>query len=84
VTATTDWVARAEAFAPATTPFVDGAERAAADGAVLLLRSAEPVRRDAASVATPFGGFGDSGGGRDRALQALDASSAPRTTWFAL
>jgi gamma-glutamyl-gamma-aminobutyraldehyde dehydrogenase/4-guanidinobutyraldehyde dehydrogenase/NAD-dependent aldehyde dehydrogenase len=39
---------------------------------------------DAASVTTPFGGFGDSGGGRDRALQALDAYSAPKTTWFAL
>lgn len=39
---------------------------------------------DAASVTTPFGGFGDSGGGRDRSLQALDAYSAPKTTWFAL
>lgn len=39
---------------------------------------------DAASVTTPFGGFGDSGGGRDRALQALDASSAAKTTWYAL
>ena len=39
---------------------------------------------DAASVATPFGGGGDTGGGRDRSLAALDAWSAPKTTWFAL
>jgi acyl-CoA reductase-like NAD-dependent aldehyde dehydrogenase len=39
---------------------------------------------DAASVATPFGGGGDTGGGRDRSLAALDAYSAPKTTWFAL
>jgi hypothetical protein len=31
---------------------------------------------DAASVATPFGGGGDTGGGRDRSLAALDAYSA--------
>ena len=39
---------------------------------------------DAASVTTPFGGGGDTGGGRDRSLAALDAYSAPKTTWFAL
>jgi len=39
---------------------------------------------DAASVSTPFGGGGDTGGGRDRSLAALDAYSAPKTTWFAL
>jgi len=44
VTGTTDRIARAEAFRPATTP---------------------------------------GGGGRDRALQARGASSAPETTWSA-
>ncbi|MCD2196617.1 aldehyde dehydrogenase family protein [Actinomycetospora endophytica] len=39
---------------------------------------------DAASVTTPFGGGGDTGGGRDRSLAALEAYSAPKTTWFAL
>ncbi len=39
---------------------------------------------DAASVSTPFGGFGASGSGRDRSLAALDAYSAAKTTWIDL
>ena len=39
---------------------------------------------DAASVTTPFGGFGASGSGRDRSLAALDAYSAVKTTWIDL
>lgn len=39
---------------------------------------------DASDVITPFGGFGESGSGRDRSLRALDAYTAPKTTWIHL
>jgi gamma-glutamyl-gamma-aminobutyraldehyde dehydrogenase/4-guanidinobutyraldehyde dehydrogenase/NAD-dependent aldehyde dehydrogenase len=39
---------------------------------------------DAGDVMTPFGGFKDSGYGRDRSLHALDAYSALKTTWINL
>jgi gamma-glutamyl-gamma-aminobutyraldehyde dehydrogenase/4-guanidinobutyraldehyde dehydrogenase/NAD-dependent aldehyde dehydrogenase len=39
---------------------------------------------DAGDVMTPFGGFKDSGYGRDRSLHALDAFSALKTTWINL
>lgn len=39
---------------------------------------------DAASLATPFGGFKASGHGRDRSLHALEAYTALKTTWVAL
>ena len=37
---------------------------------------------DASDVITPFGGFKDSGSGRDKSLHALDAYSALKTTWI--
>jgi NAD-dependent aldehyde dehydrogenases len=39
---------------------------------------------DASDVMTPFGGFKDSGSGRDRSLHALDAYTALKTTWIDL
>jgi gamma-glutamyl-gamma-aminobutyraldehyde dehydrogenase/4-guanidinobutyraldehyde dehydrogenase/NAD-dependent aldehyde dehydrogenase len=39
---------------------------------------------DAGDVMTPFGGFKDSGYGRDRTLHALNAYSALKTTWINL
>ena len=39
---------------------------------------------DASDVITPFGGFGDSGSGRDKSLHALDAYTALKTTWINL
>jgi acyl-CoA reductase-like NAD-dependent aldehyde dehydrogenase len=39
---------------------------------------------DAGDVMTPFGGFKDSGYGRDRSLHALTAYSALKTTWINL
>ncbi|WP_214317587.1 aldehyde dehydrogenase [Nonomuraea sediminis] len=39
---------------------------------------------DASDVITPFGGFKDTGTGRDKSLHALDAYSALKTTWIAL
>lgn len=39
---------------------------------------------DMLDVITPFGGFGASGGGRDKSLHALDAYSALKTTWVDL
>ena len=39
---------------------------------------------DAASLATPFGGMKDSGHGRDRSLQALEAYTQCKTTWISL
>jgi len=39
---------------------------------------------DAGDVMTPFGGFKDSGYGRDRSLHALNAYSALKTTWINL
>jgi len=39
---------------------------------------------DASDVMTPFGGFKDTGAGRDKSLHALDAYSALKTTWFDL
>ena len=39
---------------------------------------------DAASLATPFGGMRDSGHGRDRSLQALEAYTQCKTTWISL
>jgi gamma-glutamyl-gamma-aminobutyraldehyde dehydrogenase/4-guanidinobutyraldehyde dehydrogenase/NAD-dependent aldehyde dehydrogenase len=39
---------------------------------------------DASDVMTPFGGFKDSGHGRDKSLHALDAYSALKTTWINL
>jgi len=37
---------------------------------------------DALDVATPFGGFGQSGYGRDLSLHALDKFTGLKTTWF--
>ncbi len=39
---------------------------------------------DASSMATPFGGFRDSGHGRDRSLHALEAYTQLKTTWISL
>ncbi|MFI9560452.1 aldehyde dehydrogenase [Nonomuraea endophytica] len=39
---------------------------------------------DASDVITPFGGFKDTGTGRDKSLHALDAYSALKTTWISL
>ena len=39
---------------------------------------------DVSSLATPFGGFKDSGHGRDRSLHALDNYTALKTTWVGL
>jgi gamma-glutamyl-gamma-aminobutyraldehyde dehydrogenase/4-guanidinobutyraldehyde dehydrogenase/NAD-dependent aldehyde dehydrogenase len=39
---------------------------------------------DASSMATPFGGFKDSGHGRDRSLHALESYTQLKTTWFSL
>ncbi len=39
---------------------------------------------DASSLATPFGGFKQSGHGRDRSLHALDAYTQLKTTWISL
>lgn len=39
---------------------------------------------DVADVITPFGGFKNSGSGRDRSLHAFDAYSALKTTWISL
>jgi len=39
---------------------------------------------DAASLTTPFGGFADSGHGRDRSLHALDSYTQLKTTWISL
>jgi len=39
---------------------------------------------DVADVITPFGGFKNSGSGRDRSLHALDSYSALKTTWINL
>ena len=39
---------------------------------------------DMLDVITPFGGFGASGGGRDKSLHAIDAYSALKTTWVDL
>ncbi len=39
---------------------------------------------DASSMATPFGGFKDSGHGRDRSLHALEAYTQLKTTWISL
>jgi acyl-CoA reductase-like NAD-dependent aldehyde dehydrogenase len=39
---------------------------------------------DVADVITPFGGFKQSGSGRDRSLHALDSYSALKTTWINL
>lgn len=39
---------------------------------------------DASDVITPFGGFKDSGSGRDKSLHALDAYSNWKTTWIDL
>ncbi|WP_132879070.1 aldehyde dehydrogenase family protein [Tamaricihabitans halophyticus] len=39
---------------------------------------------DASAITTPFGGFKDSGHGRDRSRHALDNYTAVKTTWLAL
>ena len=39
---------------------------------------------DVSDVITPFGGFKDSGAGRDRSLHALDGYSGLKTTWVNL
>ena len=39
---------------------------------------------DQANMTTPFGGFGASGGGRDRSLHALGQYTNLKTTWIAL
>jgi gamma-glutamyl-gamma-aminobutyraldehyde dehydrogenase len=37
---------------------------------------------DALDVTTPFGGFGQSGYGRDLSLHSLDKYTALKTTWI--
>jgi acyl-CoA reductase-like NAD-dependent aldehyde dehydrogenase len=39
---------------------------------------------DASDVITPFGGFKESGSGRDKSLHAIDAYTALKTTWIDL
>ncbi|GAB3404409.1 aldehyde dehydrogenase family protein [Schumannella luteola] len=39
---------------------------------------------DVADVITPFGGFGQSGAGRDRSLHALESYTGLKTTWIQL
>ncbi|MEC3975447.1 aldehyde dehydrogenase family protein [Amycolatopsis sp. H20-H5] len=39
---------------------------------------------DASDVITPFGGFKDTGGGRDKSLQAFDFCTGIKTTWIDL
>ncbi|TFD86568.1 aldehyde dehydrogenase [Cryobacterium serini] len=39
---------------------------------------------DASDIITPFGGFKNSGSGRDRSLHAFDAYTALKTTWINL
>ena len=39
---------------------------------------------DVADVITPFGGFKNSGSGRDRSLHAFDGYTALKTTWINL
>jgi gamma-glutamyl-gamma-aminobutyraldehyde dehydrogenase/4-guanidinobutyraldehyde dehydrogenase/NAD-dependent aldehyde dehydrogenase len=39
---------------------------------------------DVADIIVPFGGFKNSGFGRDRSLHALDSYSALKTTWINL
>jgi acyl-CoA reductase-like NAD-dependent aldehyde dehydrogenase len=39
---------------------------------------------DVSSLMTPFGGFKQSGHGRDRSLHALEAYTQLKTTWVAL
>nr|WP_042189083.1 aldehyde dehydrogenase [Kibdelosporangium sp. MJ126-NF4]CEL18649.1 Aldehyde dehydrogenase [Kibdelosporangium sp. MJ126-NF4]CTQ98133.1 Aldehyde dehydrogenase (EC 1.2.1.3) [Kibdelosporangium sp. MJ126-NF4] len=39
---------------------------------------------DASDVITPFGGFKDSGSGRDKSLHALDGYTGLKTTWITL
>ncbi len=39
---------------------------------------------DQSEMTTPFGGFGASGGGRDRSLHALEQYTNLKTTWIAL
>jgi gamma-glutamyl-gamma-aminobutyraldehyde dehydrogenase len=39
---------------------------------------------DASDVITPFGGFKDSGTGRDKSLHALDGYTGLKTTWIDL
>jgi len=37
---------------------------------------------DESSVITPFGGFKDTGAGRDKSLHAIDSYTALKTTWI--
>jgi acyl-CoA reductase-like NAD-dependent aldehyde dehydrogenase len=39
---------------------------------------------DVGPLTTPFGGFKDSGHGRDRSLHALDSYTQLKTTWISL
>ncbi|MBA3388613.1 MAG: aldehyde dehydrogenase family protein, partial [Rubrobacter sp.] len=39
---------------------------------------------DASDVTVPFGGFGESGNGRDKSLHALDQYEQLKTTWMDL
>jgi hypothetical protein len=67
-----DWLARAAAIEPRTELFIDGRFVPAASG------------RTFDDVTVPFGGFKQSGFGRDKGLQALDGYTQLKTTWIDL
>jgi acyl-CoA reductase-like NAD-dependent aldehyde dehydrogenase len=42
------------------------------------------LARDSADITVPFGGYKQSGFGRDKGLAALDGYTVLKTTWFDL
>ncbi|MEK0098156.1 hypothetical protein WDA79_06525 [Streptomyces sp. A475] len=90
---TTDTYATSQQYAATldfrTRVFIDGCWTVAADGATFGPPSTPPRAResrgpvDALSPATPFGGFEQSGLGRDLSLHSFDKYTGLTTTWIA-
>ncbi|MFT4082777.1 MAG: aldehyde dehydrogenase family protein [Nocardioides sp.] len=75
-------VANATPFALAAGLWTDGLRRAHTVAARLRAGTVSVNCVDALDVATPFGGFGHSGYGRDLSLHALDKFTGLKTTWI--
>ena len=75
-------VANATPYALAAGLWTDSLSRAHRVSRLLRAGTVSVNCVDALDVATPFGGFGQSGHGRDLSLHALDKFTGLKTTWF--
>ncbi len=74
--------ANSSEFALAASVWTDSHRRAHRVSSQLRAGTVSVNTVDALDIGTPFGGFGESGFGRDLSLHALDKFTGLKTTWF--